>query len=90
MITDIRKDNLNEIHNDDFRNDAERYVRMYENFMSAAKDSGIGTDGMLSSGRFTYESEMENTRRTWNSFVWRRRESNPIFRPLICSNMLFY
>jgi len=55
MIIDINRNSLDRIINDDFRSDAERYVRIYDEFMSAVKDSGIDTIGLQSSTGFTYE-----------------------------------
>jgi len=60
MIIDIRRDNLDRIINEDFRKDAERYVRMYEDFMAAAEGSGISIDRTLSSSGFTYKEDVEN------------------------------
>jgi pyruvate formate-lyase activating enzyme-like uncharacterized protein len=60
MIIDINRDSLGMIVNDDFRADAERYVRIYDDFMSAVKDSGIGIDGLHSSTGFTYKNLAEN------------------------------
>lgn len=60
MIIDINRNTLQEIQNEDFRNDAERYVGIYENFMSAVKDSGIGIAGLHSSTGFTYKNLAEN------------------------------
>lgn len=45
MIRVIDRGNLDEIYNDTFREEAEKHVKDYENFMESIRESGIETDG---------------------------------------------
>lgn len=59
MITEITRESLGSIKNDKFRQDAEVYVRSYEKFMDAVKDSGIDTVGTISSCGFIYKDRLQ-------------------------------
>lgn len=62
MITDINAKTLDLIKNRTFREDAERYVLQYADFMKFAEDSGIGAVEGASSNSIAAERLLKNSR----------------------------
>lgn len=49
MIKLLDREKIKKIHNDIFRKDVEKHIEAYENFMEQARESGIETDGNVTS-----------------------------------------